>query len=211
MQTSQNSIRVAGGAEKKHKSKCLLLHLSSLQQHDAGPGMGQVDAAAALEKCQICCCVLLHLRLTAYSVAMLLPFAFCLAASTDWLQASALELAYKHYKLFTFSPATRSKQHWPGSCSRFNWVFVRQGVGGCFFPRCSSVQFVLQSVLTRGHPSDSCGQFGQFTTRQWSAHTHRAWPVLCTAKLRSDGSSFILFSASLVVTISSILASEQVA
>ena len=66
--------------EKKHKSKCLLLHLSSLQQHDAGPGMGQVDAVAALEKCQICCCVLLHLRLTAYSVAMLLPFAFCLAA-----------------------------------------------------------------------------------------------------------------------------------
>ena len=56
--------------EKKPKSKCLLLHLSSLQQHDAGPGMGQVDAAAALEKCQICCCVLLHLRLTAYSVAM---------------------------------------------------------------------------------------------------------------------------------------------
>ena len=135
MQTSQNSIRVAGGAWKKHKSKCLLLHLSSLQQHDAGLGMRQVDAAAALEKCQICCCVLLHLRLTAYSVAMLLPFAFCLAASTDWLQASALELAYKHYKLFTFSPATRSKQPWPGSCSRFNWVFVRQGVGGCFFPK----------------------------------------------------------------------------
>ena len=62
--------------EKKPKSKCLLLHLSSQQQHDAGPGLGQVDAAAALEKCQICCCVLLHLRLTAYSVAML--HAFCL-------------------------------------------------------------------------------------------------------------------------------------
>ena len=131
--------------------------------------------------------------------------AFCLLPSciyyicTDWLHllhlywlitSSALEVAsitnYSHSP-----PATRSKQPWPGSCSRFNWVFVRQRVGGCFSPRCSSTQFVLQSVLTRGHPSDSCGQFGQFTTRQWSAHTHRAWPVLCTAKLRSDGSNFI--------------------
>ena len=87
--------------EKKHKSKCLLLHLSSLQQHDAGLGMGQVDAAAALEKCQICCCVLLHLRLTAYSVAMVLPFAFCLAAyiaaSTDWLKGLG-SWSCEHYK-----------------------------------------------------------------------------------------------------------------
>ena len=79
--------------EKKHKSKCLLQHLSSLQQHDAGPGMGQVYAVAALEKCQICCCVLLHLRLTAYSVAMLLPFAQ-LPSCINWLiTSSALEVA----------------------------------------------------------------------------------------------------------------------
>ena len=96
--------------EKKHKSKCLLLHLSSLQQHDAGPGMGQVDAVAALEKCQICCCVLLHLRLTAYSVAMLLPFAFYLAAQLHLLTDYKLSSwSCEHYKLFTFTTNNKIK------------------------------------------------------------------------------------------------------
>ena len=129
----------------------------------------------------------------------------CLHSCIYWLIKGLRLLKLRALQI---PPAKRSKQPLPGCCSRLNWVFVRQGVGRCVFsPRCSSAQFVLQSVLTRGHPSDSCGQFGQFTTRQWSAHTHRAWPVLCTAKLRSESSSFI-FCASLVVTISSILASE---
>ena len=80
--------------EKKHKSKCLLLHLSSLQLHDAGPCMRQVDAVAALEECQICCCVLLHLRLIAYTFSCDTA-AFCLLPSCiNWLiTSSALEFA----------------------------------------------------------------------------------------------------------------------
>ena len=146
-----------------------------------------------------------------HSVFSCNAFAFCLlpsciAASTDWLQAQLLKLRalrivhIHHQQQDQSNPDPQAVLDLTGYLSGKAWVAV-------FSPRCSSMQFVLQSVLTCGHPSDSCGQFGQFTTRQWSAHTHRAWPVLCTAKLRSEGSSFI-FSASLVVTFSSILASE---